>query len=434
LKDQFHVKGVETSMGYVGWLGTFQGIKDDPRKGVYESELVRELRALGAVLYCKTSVPHTLMTGETINNIIEYTWNPKNRILSSGGSSGGEGALIGLRGSPAGFGSDIGGSIRIPAGFNGLFGIRPSGGRLPYEGMANSMDGQNSVLSVVGPLATSVGAVKLLVKAILSQSPWFHDPLVIEMPWRDSVEQETMDLIKAAASGESKLSFGILKNDGVVGLHPPVARALQLCADALAKVGHKVIEWKPPSHQYGVGLILNAWKYDGGADIHAAMALSGEPLAPQISMTYGDGPKDQCSSTEISANNIALRRWQKEYMDYWNSTADSSGTGRPVDGLIAPIAPHTATRPSEYKYYSYSTFVNGLDYTSVVIPVTVADKSIDVQDASYQPLSEIDKTIQSGYIPEIYDGAHVSVQLVGRRLQEEKMLVLAEHLSSMLKT
>jgi hypothetical protein len=62
LKDQFHVKGVETSMGYVGWLGTFEGNKDDPRKGVYESEMVRELRNLGAILYCKTSVPHTLMS------------------------------------------------------------------------------------------------------------------------------------------------------------------------------------------------------------------------------------------------------------------------------------------------------------------------------------------------------------------------------------
>jgi amidase len=61
LKDQFHVKGVETSMGYVGWLGTFEGNKDDSRKGVYESEMVRELRSLGAILYCKTSVPHTLM-------------------------------------------------------------------------------------------------------------------------------------------------------------------------------------------------------------------------------------------------------------------------------------------------------------------------------------------------------------------------------------
>ena len=91
-------------MGYVGWIGTFQGKKGTGKERVYESEMVRELRELGAVLYCKTSVPHTLMSGETVNNIIEYTTNPKNRNLSSGGSSGGEGALIGLKGSPVGFG------------------------------------------------------------------------------------------------------------------------------------------------------------------------------------------------------------------------------------------------------------------------------------------------------------------------------------------
>lgn len=104
------MKNVETSMGYIGWLGTFEGKADDPRKGAYESEMVRELRNLGAVLFCKTSVPHTLMSGETVNNIIGYTWNPKNRNLCSGGSSGGEGALIGAKGSPLGFGTDIGGS------------------------------------------------------------------------------------------------------------------------------------------------------------------------------------------------------------------------------------------------------------------------------------------------------------------------------------
>ncbi len=150
LKDQFHVRSVETTMGYTGWIGTFMGKKGTGQERVFESEMVRELRALGAVLYCKTSVPHSLMSGETVNNIIGYTTNPKNRNLSSGGSSGGEGALVGLKGSPVGFGTDIGGSIRIPAAFNGLYGIRPSSGRLPYEGMANSMDGQNSILSVVG--------------------------------------------------------------------------------------------------------------------------------------------------------------------------------------------------------------------------------------------------------------------------------------------
>lgn len=112
LKDQFHVKGVETHMGYIGWIGTFQGQRNTGKEKVFESEMVKELRNLGAVLYVKTSVPHTLMAGETINNIIGYTFNPKNRHLSSGGSSGGEGALISLRGSPGGFGTDIGGSIR----------------------------------------------------------------------------------------------------------------------------------------------------------------------------------------------------------------------------------------------------------------------------------------------------------------------------------
>ena len=104
LKDQFHVKGVETTMGYIGWIGTFMGKKGTGQEKVFESEMVKELRALGAVLYCKTSVPHTLMAGETVNNIIGYTTNPKNRNLSCGGSSGGEGALIGLKGSPVGFG------------------------------------------------------------------------------------------------------------------------------------------------------------------------------------------------------------------------------------------------------------------------------------------------------------------------------------------
>jgi amidase len=98
LKDQFHLKDVETTMGYVGWINTFEGKVGTGKDKLFESEMVKELRNLGAVLYCKTSVPHTLMTGETTNNIIGYTLNPKNRNLTAGGSSGGEGALIGLRG------------------------------------------------------------------------------------------------------------------------------------------------------------------------------------------------------------------------------------------------------------------------------------------------------------------------------------------------
>ena len=218
--------------------------------------MVRELRNLGAILYCKTSVPHTLMAGETVNNIIGYTWNPKNRYLTAGGSSGGEGALIGLKGSPLGFGTDIGGSIRIPAVFNGLYGIRPSVGRMPYYGMANSMDGQNSVLSVVGPLSTSAGGLRLAMESILSQEPWLHDPMVHEMPWRDEEEKEIFDIIKSADKGK-RLAFGVLENDGIVTPLPPVRRAIDMVVKTLEKLGHKVVKWNPPSHQEGNKILVS---------------------------------------------------------------------------------------------------------------------------------------------------------------------------------
>ena len=388
LKDQFHVKGVETSMGYIGWIGTFQGKKGTGKEKVFESEMVKELRDLGAILYCKTSVPHTLMSGETINNIIGYTWNPKNRNLSCGGSSGGEGALIGLRGSPVGFGTDIGGSIRIPAAFNGLYGLRPSGGRLPYEGMANSMDGQNSILSVVGPLADSVSTLRLLVKSLLSREPWLHDPLVYEIPWREDKEKLSQD---------PPLTFAVLRHDGVVSLHPPVKRAIETVVKSLENKGHKIIEWKPPSQKRGTDIIAAAWMYDNGADLRSAFELSGEPMAPQLENTFGaaianEPPND---ALFIAANNVAKREYQKDYMEYWNSTAEVTGTGKPVDVVIEPVAPFSAARPNGFIYYGYSCIINVLDYTACTLPVTIADKKIDVVDPAFKPVSELDEKVMA---------------------------------------
>lgn len=145
---------------------------------------------IGAILYVKTNVPQTLMIGETVNNIFGRTLNPFNRLLSCGGSSGGEGALIALHGSPIGVGTDIGGSIRIPAAFNGLWGIRPSHGRMPYAGARNSMDGQETVHSVCGPIAHTAKDLAYFMKAILEQEPWNYDPKVIEIPWKEAKYNE----------------------------------------------------------------------------------------------------------------------------------------------------------------------------------------------------------------------------------------------------
>ena len=388
LKDQFHVEGVETHMGYVGWIGTFEGKKGTGKEKVFESEMVKELRELGAVLYVKTSVPHTLMCGETVNNVIGYTQNPKNRLLSSGGSSGGEGALIALRGSCVGFGTDIGGSIRIPAAFNGLYGIRPSAGRFAYQGMANSMDGQNSVLSVVGPLATTPDALKLLTQALLTRQPWLHDPLVHPLPWRPEHDLSISDPINRA---RTPLSFGVLRTDKSVTPTSPVTRALNLVVSALQHLGHAVIDWDPkPTHKELIELCYEAWDFDGGKDCRDALALGNEPAAPQALVV----DKPQADATQIMKLNVAKREAQKAYMEYWNGSAERTGTGQPVDAVIAPLAPFPAARPEMYTYYGYSVWVNTLDYSSVVVPVTRVDKGVDKKVEGFKAVDEQDQKTQ----------------------------------------
>lgn len=93
------VKGLETSMGYVSWIGKYE---------TENSVLVDLLLKAGAVFYVKTSVPQSLMVCETVNNVIGRTVNPRNKNWSCGGSSGGEGAIVGFRGGIIGVGTDIG--------------------------------------------------------------------------------------------------------------------------------------------------------------------------------------------------------------------------------------------------------------------------------------------------------------------------------------
>ena len=115
-------------------------------------------------------------------------------------------------------------------------------------------------------------------------------------------------------------------------------------------------------------------------------------MASQVKQAYGDSPQEQMNASKIAATNVAKREYQKEYMEYWNTTQEHTGTGRPVDALISPLAPFPAARPNGYKYYGYSTFVNLLDYTSCVVPVTTADQHTDRTDKSFKPLSNQDES------------------------------------------
>lgn len=122
---------------------------------------------LGAVLYVKTNTPVALAGLESNNNVWGETINPWG--FTSGGSSGGEGALVAMRGSPLGIGTDLGGSVRLPAGWCGLYGFKPSSTRMSMRGHATALPGMDLIKTTSGPLARSFDAVEFWLETVTSQ-------------------------------------------------------------------------------------------------------------------------------------------------------------------------------------------------------------------------------------------------------------------------
>lgn len=130
---------------------------------------------------------------------------------------------------------------------------------------------------------------------------------------------------------------------------------------------------------------------DGGTDVQAHRALAGEEQLPECFLQ----PSAHLRAAQVAALNVKKRNYQKAYMDYWNSTATLTGTTRPVDALICPACPSVAVRPGKFKYGVYTTFVNVLDYSSAVLPVTKVDCVVDGEHRPAVPLSEMDAEVQA---------------------------------------
>ncbi|KAJ4315080.1 hypothetical protein N0V94_006134 [Neodidymelliopsis sp. IMI 364377] len=233
LKDRFDVEGLDSSCGYVSWIGDTKG-KDD------EGLLVQHLRQAGAIIFVKTNVPMSMLIGETTNNIVGSTLNPYNRALQVGGASGGEGALLALRGSPFGWGADIAGSIRIPASFNNLWGLRPSSARISSTGLADSLPGLPIANSVVGPMCADLASLTHMMQWCINRNAWEDDHKVIDLPWRDSVFKATSDRICHLDQRNGSLVFAVLATDEEVYPHPPVQRAMRIVTEALLQRGYEV--------------------------------------------------------------------------------------------------------------------------------------------------------------------------------------------------
>jgi amidase len=151
--------------------------------------------------------------------------NPFNTDLVAGGSSGGEGAINGCLAAPIGVATDIGGSIRAPASFNGLYGIRPTSRRFSYLGNA-WFTGQAAILSSIGPVGRSLRDIELMLKVWNAFEPWLYDPMVVAKKWEP-------------VPVPAKATIGVMYWDEVVMPHPPVKRALRSVVEKLQAAGHE---------------------------------------------------------------------------------------------------------------------------------------------------------------------------------------------------
>ncbi|KAL1745491.1 amidase signature domain-containing protein [Schizophyllum fasciatum] len=403
LKDCFKVKDLDTTVGYVAWC-------NEPMEE--ESLLTSILRETGAVVYCKTNVPTAMMIAETYNNVWGRTLNPYNRRLSPGGSSGGEAALFAMKGSPLGIGTDIGGSIRIPGTCAGLYTLRPSLGRFPTAGARSGMAGQEAIHSVNGPMSRSLAALSMFASAVVSTEPWLRDPKSLPIPWRPMTLPE-------------KLCFGVIADDGVVQPNPPVRRALAVTIDALRAVGHHVIDLPPLDHLGGDDLRRQCFLADGGTSIKRVIEAGSEPW-PLGLREYGEKGTPHPTTHEMWQIHLARTAWCQRYLLHWAQTKERTGTGRAIDGIIMPAAPYAAIRHDRWEYVGYTAVWNVLDWSAATVPVLRADPTKDPADAEYTPRNRLDENAWKEYDPVAYDGGPVSVQVVGQRLEEEKVLTLCQ--------
>ncbi|KAK8016909.1 amidase protein [Apiospora rasikravindrae] len=432
LKDSIDVGGFDTTVGYSSFVGNKQPPDED-------GPMVQMLKDMGAVPYVKTNLPTTLLSFESTNDVWGRSTNPHNSNYSPGGSTGGEAALLAL-GGRIGIGSDVAGSVRVPAHFSGIYSLRCSTGRWPKAGVKTSMPGQEGVPSVFSPMARTLGDLRYFVQAMIEMKPWVYDHSVHPMPWDDSS-------VKMLES-KTKLRVGVMRTDGVVNPSPACVRALEKVEAALEQAGCEIVEIHPPSPYDGLVLgsqLLNA----DGCRMFSSFFRTGErndPGAAQLRLlmslprpvgymyylwvkyirrddVWAGLVRDWYEKSAFENWQLVAKReaYRKRWSEWW---ADSHCDFLITPPNATPAVPHGAMRDA-VSSCGYTFLFNVLDYTCGIVPVTHVDKNLDQLPPTFD-IKKLNGVAQGAY--KHYDatamhGLPVGVQIVGRRLEEEKVLV-----------
>ncbi|PVH76408.1 amidase signature enzyme [Cadophora sp. DSE1049] len=433
LKDSIVVGGFDTTVGYSSNVGN---------KGEKDGTMVRILKDAGAIPYVKTNLPITLLSFESTNDVWGRCMNPHNNKYSPGGSTGGESALLAAGGGRIGIGSDVAGSVRVPAHFSGIYSLRCSTGRWPKNGMVTSMPGQEGIPSVFSPMTRTLEDLSYFTKSMISMKPWKYDHSVHPIPWREDTAKEFTE--------KKKLRVGVLRTDGVVDPSPACARAVDEVVAVLKKEGHEVIDVSPPSPYEALYLgsqLLNAdgcktfksffrtgeWEDSGAKQMSWLMSLP-SPFKYVYYLWVKYVRRDEIWAGLIAdwKEKSAYEQWKlvakreaykARWHDWWEQDAKVDVLITPPNAI--PAVPHDGMYDA-VSSCGYTFLFNLLDYTCGIMPITHVDKALDQlpRNVSLKKLNGVAQGAYKHYDATAMHGLPVAVQIVGQRLEEEKVLAV----------
>ena len=236
IKDTIETAGIRSTSGSL--------VRKDfvPR---VDAPAVARLRAAGAIVLGKTNTPEMAIPYETDNPIFGRTNNPYDHYRTPGGSSGGEAAAIASCLSPGGVGSDLSGSIRVPAHFCGIVGLKPTSGRIPLVGHIPQASGPLATAACLGPMARTVADVSLLYNVLSAGE--VEKPLALEELRR--------------------LRVSWYEHDGVSPVLPEISFALHAAVEALEKFGLRAVKQRPPGTEHGARLWIELFGEASASDL-----------------------------------------------------------------------------------------------------------------------------------------------------------------------
>ncbi|KAJ7591264.1 amidase [Mycena floridula] len=424
-------KGVDTTIGFTQWAH---------KPAQKNATLVAQLLQAGAIPIVKTNVPQTMFAFECNNPLWGRSLNPYNSGYTCGGSSGGEAALLASDGACFGIGSDIGGSLRLPAAFCGISSLKPGHGRLSMGGSRGVMPGYEGIRVVAGPMARSIDDLELVCKVTFgSQDP--ADFSVVPLPYRP------FEL-------SPKLHFGYYTTNGWVKPSPAVQRAVLETVDALRKAGHECTEFRPPSVVEAISIFVGLSSSDAyktmlshlGPDPmdHSIWLVTFGAKLPSLIRSLASWIIGKFFGDKMFAEVLrhARRKPFDEYLKYTNQRNkfnikfyEEVWNKYGFDGIIAPTQalpqiPHGGC--TQLSSLACETFYyNLVDSPVGCMPVTRVDSSKDqlteewTKDPAFgASITEavMYKTKHPWYDAAAIHGMPVGIQVIGKRWEEEKVL------------